>query len=87
AETGIEYHALRTRCAGARRFISFHLLVPGFWTVQHGHHLSECIEDDIRKILPNVHIITHLESLNDPASWNDIALDREKKSSEPSDKD
>jgi divalent metal cation (Fe/Co/Zn/Cd) transporter len=65
--------------------VSFHLLVPDFWTVQHGHHLSECIEDDIRKVMPNVHIITHLESLNDPASWKDIALDREDISMKPSD--
>jgi len=32
-EDGIEYHALRTRQSGARRFVSFHVLVPGVWTV------------------------------------------------------
>lgn len=77
AKIGIEYHAFRTRCAGARQFVSFHLLVPGTWTVQEGHHLSERIEGDMRQALPNLNVITHLESLNDPASWNDIALDRE----------
>ena len=29
AKSGVRYHALRTRQAGARRFISFHILVPG----------------------------------------------------------
>jgi cation diffusion facilitator family transporter len=30
---GIQYHALRTRHAGSRSFISLHVLVPGDWTV------------------------------------------------------
>ena len=33
-DDGIAYHALRTRRAGARRFVSVHILVPGSWTVQ-----------------------------------------------------
>ncbi|MHC0068693.1 cation transporter dimerization domain-containing protein [Nostoc sp. UIC 10890] len=28
----IQFHALRTRVAGARRFVSFHVLVPGEWS-------------------------------------------------------
>ncbi len=72
----VEYHALRTRQSGARRFVSVHILVPGKWTVQRGHRLLESIEADIRKVLPNVTVFTHLESLNDPASWDDTSLDR-----------
>ena len=75
-QSGIQYHALRTRQAGIRRFVSLHVLVPGEWTVQRGHHLLERIEAEIRQALPNVTILTHLESLDDPASWNDMALDR-----------
>src|SRR5207249_3837867 len=30
---GILFHALRSRAAGTRRFVSFHVLVPGSWTV------------------------------------------------------
>lgn len=44
----IYYHALRTRQAGVRPFISFHVLVPGEWTVQRGHDLVERLERDIR---------------------------------------
>ena len=73
---GVQYHALRTRQSGSRQFVSFHVLVPGEWTVQHGHHLLEAIESDIRSALPNVTVFTHLESLNDPASWEDTNLDR-----------
>ena len=72
----VEYHALRTRQSGARRFVSVHILVPGKWTVQRGHRLLESIEADIRMVLPNVTVFTHLESLNDPASWDDTSLDR-----------
>lgn len=73
----VQYHALRTRQSGSRRFVSVHVLVPGKWTVQRGHELLERIEADIRQVLPSITVFTHLESLNDPASWDDIALDRD----------
>lgn len=72
----VQVHALRSRVAGARRFVSLHVLVPGDWTVQRGHELLERIEADIRRALPNTSVLTHLESLEDPASWEDIPLDR-----------
>jgi cation diffusion facilitator family transporter len=77
AEGDIEYHALRTRQSGARKFVSFHILTPGTWTVQQGHQLAEEMEADIRRALPNVTVFTHLEPLTDPASWEDLHLDRE----------
>jgi len=73
---GIQYHALRTRQSGARRFMSLHVLVPGAWSVQQGHRLLERLEADIRRADPNISVLTHLESLEDPASWEDVALDR-----------
>lgn len=73
---GAEFHALRTRMAGARRFVTVHVLVPGAWTVHDGHLLLERIERDIRAAIPNVSVLTHLESIEDPASWDDIGLDR-----------
>jgi cation diffusion facilitator family transporter len=76
-QAGVEYHALRTRQSGSHRFVSLHVLVPGIWSVQKGHQLVERIEEDIRRALPNVIVFTHLESLSDPASWDDGALDRE----------
>jgi len=73
---GIEYHALRTRRAASRRFVDVHILVPGAWTVQRGHDLLERIEGDIRARLPNATVFTHIEPIEDPASWRDTALDR-----------
>lgn len=75
-EGGIQYHALRTRQAGTRPFASFHVLVPGDWTVSRGHQLLEKIEADIRHQFPNITLFTHLESLDDSSSWEDIDLDR-----------
>jgi cation diffusion facilitator family transporter len=73
---GVQVHALRTRQSGARRFVSFHVLVPGAWTVHRGHALLEEIEAQIRAGVPNVTSFSHLESLDDPASWDDVELDR-----------
>lgn len=73
---GVRYHALRTRQAGARRFISFHILVPGSWTVQRGHDLLERIEERIREAVPNSVVDTHLEPIEDPVSWEDTRLER-----------
>ena len=73
---GIQYHALRTRQAGTRAFISLHVLVPGDWTVQRGHDLLEQLERDIRAAIPGAQLFTHLEPQGDPAAWEDVGLDR-----------
>ena len=75
-QTGVEFHALRTRSAGARRFVSVHVLVPGSWTVRRGHDLSEDLERDVVEALPMTTVFVHLEPLEDEASFRDIELDR-----------
>jgi divalent metal cation (Fe/Co/Zn/Cd) transporter len=75
-ERKIDYHALRTRQSGMRSFVNVHILVPGDWSVHEGHQLLEEIEADIRRDVTNAIVFTHLESLDDPASWEDIELDR-----------
>jgi cation diffusion facilitator family transporter len=73
---GMTFHALRTRQAGARRFISFHMLVPDAWSVAQAHQLSEEIESRMRSMVPNASIFTHIEPIGDPASYEDQGLDR-----------
>jgi cation diffusion facilitator family transporter len=68
---GVQFHALRTRVAGSQCFVSFHVLVPGAWTVQRGHDLCEVIEHTIRSALPGTDVTTHLEPIEDPVSWDD----------------
>jgi cation diffusion facilitator family transporter len=67
----IRFHALRTRVAGSRRFVAFHVLVPGAWSVQSGHDLCEQLEREIAAALPRTHVLTHLEPIEDPKSWDD----------------
>jgi len=71
---GVDYHALRTRQSASRGFISFHLLVPGSWTVQHGHALLDQIENSICQALPGAQVTAHLEPLEDPVSFEDQGL-------------
>lgn len=73
---GVQFHALRTRVAGSRGFVSFHILVPGDWTVQQGHDLCEEIERALLKAIPGISVMTHLEPLEDPRSWQDESLYR-----------
>jgi len=68
---GGDYHALRTRVAGARSFVDVHILVPGKMSVQAGHDLVERLENEIQSRLPHVEVLTHLEPLEDPKSWDD----------------
>lgn len=73
---GIDFHALRTRQAGSRAFVSVHVLVPGHWSVKDGHDTVERIEAELRACLHNATIFTHLEPLEDPKSFDDQTLDR-----------
>ena len=67
----IRFHALRSRVAGSRRFVSFHVLVPGHWTVQAGHDLCEELEHRVAGTLTRTHVLTHLEPMEDPKAWDD----------------
>jgi cation diffusion facilitator family transporter len=73
---GITFHALRTRQAGQRAFISLHVLVPGDWPVQRGHDVVEEVEATLRERLPYATVFTHLEPADDPRSFDDTTLDR-----------
>jgi cation diffusion facilitator family transporter len=73
---GVEFHALLTRQAGARRFISFHLLVPDAWPVDRAHQLSEEIESRIGSLVPNAILLSHIEPISHPASYDDVKLER-----------
>jgi divalent metal cation (Fe/Co/Zn/Cd) transporter len=68
---GGDYHALRTRMAGAKSFVDVHVLLPGSMSIQAGHDLVEHLENDIQSRLPHVEVLTHLEPLEDPKSWDD----------------
>jgi cation diffusion facilitator family transporter len=73
---GVQYHALRSRQAAARKFLVVHLLVPGDWTVRQGHQIAEQIETQVTRAIPLSNIATHIEPIEDPVSLQDANLDR-----------
>src|SRR4051812_49200349 len=72
---GVRFHALHTRQAGSRAFVSLHVLVPGAWTVQRGHDLVEDVEAALRERLPYATVFTNLEPAEDQRSLDDIQLE------------
>lgn len=72
----VSFHAVRTRQAGRRSFVSLHVLVPGSWSVREAHALADRLERDIQSALPGAAVATHLEPIGDPASLADVELER-----------
>lgn len=71
----MHFHALRTRQAAARRFVEFHLLVPGSWSVSVAHQLTGQVEEAVRQALPGgAEVTVHIEPIEDEEAWNDSAL-------------
>lgn len=57
----VEYHALRSRRAGVRRFIDLHLVLHRTLTVGKAHQLSDHLEEHIEQALPGTDITIHVE--------------------------
>ena len=72
----LKYHGLRTRKSGSLRFIDFHLLTPGDWTVRAAHEYSEAIEAGIRAKFRDVETTIHVEPVDDPRAYGDTWEDK-----------
>jgi len=70
----VQFHNLISRQSGATKFITVHVLVPGSWTVAQGHQLVTSIEDEIKSAIDSARVVTHLESLDDPSSMDEIQI-------------
>lgn len=68
---GTIYHALRTRRAGSRRFVDFHLLAPGRTSLVDAHTLAMKIETILSQHLAHLEVAIHLEPIEEPASYED----------------
>ena len=71
----VSFHGLQTRASGRQRFVSFHVLVPGQWSVQQAHDLVEAVEQDVRTRLDGVNVTTHVEPREDERSYDDYDFD------------
>ncbi len=68
----VNLHDLRTRNAGDRKFIEFHLEVDGELTVRAGHDICERAADSVRALFgSNTEVLVHAE----PAGIDDERLD------------
>lgn len=57
------YHKFRTRKSASRRYVEFHLLLPGSLTVRAAHDRCTAIEKEVRNRLPKTRVIIHVEPL------------------------
>lgn len=83
---GSNYHALRTRQAGAHRFVDFHLLVPGRMSVHKSHQLAMQIEKAVQKLWERVEVVIHVEPIDEADSYEDselLAIERETQVKKP----
>ncbi len=64
------FHGLRTRKSGPRRFIDFHLLLPGETTVQAAHDLCCVIEEEIKAGLNRAEVTIHVEPIECDSSYD-----------------
>lgn len=62
----VTFHTLQTRESGHRRFVSFHVVVPGTWTVQRANAVVVVAEDAIRSALDHAEVNTQLEPVGTP---------------------
>ena len=82
---GSAYHALRTRQAGAHRFVDFHLLVPGRMPVRVAHEQAVEIEKAVEKLWDRVEVVIHIEPIEEEASYKDselLVIDAERRRAE-----
>jgi cation diffusion facilitator family transporter len=68
----VEFHGLQTRESGRDRFVALHVLVPGAWTMEQAHDLSEEVEARIGEVVPHVTVHVHLEAIEDPRAHGDF---------------
>ena len=68
----IDFHAVRVREAGNRRFMELHVLVPAAWSVKKGHDFTEQVIDELVSTDASLHISAHLEPIEDPKSYEDL---------------
>lgn len=57
----LEVHDLKTRKAGNRAFLEFHLVVPGSMTVEEAHRLCDELERALEETFPGLAVTIHVE--------------------------
>ncbi|WP_018462049.1 cation diffusion facilitator family transporter [Thermus oshimai] len=61
AQGALEVHDLKTRRAGPKAFLEFHLVVPGRMSVEEAHRLCDRLEEELKKAVPGLSVTIHVE--------------------------
>lgn len=59
------FHKLRTRKSGSHRHVDVHVQIADTHSFVEAHRLTEELEDQLRRALPNLHPIIHIEPFDD----------------------
>jgi len=57
----VSLHSLRTRSAGGRKHIDFHLSMPESISVKESHDVCDAIEKDLERLMPSASVLIHVE--------------------------
>jgi len=66
---GLVFHAIKSRQAGQKKFLSFHALFPKSYSIKKAHDLVDKIEKEIKKDVLNIQIDSHLEPKDDKKAF------------------
>ena len=61
----VGFHEIKTRKAGAQRFVELHLVMPKNISVEQAHNMCDHLEFDLKKRLPRLEISLHVEPCED----------------------
>ncbi len=61
----LSFHKLRTRKSGSHRHVDVHVQIADTHSFVEAHRLTEEMEDQLRRALPNLHPIIHIEPFED----------------------
>jgi cation diffusion facilitator family transporter len=67
----VKYHGLRSRKSGSTRFVDFHFLTPGNWTVEQSHKHVETIEKALISQFKEMKVLIHVEPMENPTAYGD----------------
>lgn len=66
------YHKLRTRSAGSKRYVDFHLLTCRKLTIEEAHELANQVESEIKRRITTVDVTTHVEPCDYTCELNEL---------------
>ncbi len=64
----VDFHQIRSRKAGAERFVDLHLVMPRALSVEEAHRMCDHLEADLKRKLPRLEITLHVEPCDDDCS-------------------